>query len=75
MTNIILVLMISFLTTCLFVKSESISRADFPSGFAFGTASSAYQFEGAVNEGNKGDSIWDTFIRQPGEERLKFEGS
>ncbi|KAF9603118.1 hypothetical protein IFM89_033843 [Coptis chinensis] len=26
----------------------------------------AYQFEGAVNEGNKGDSIWDTFTRRPG---------
>ncbi|XP_050216002.1 putative beta-glucosidase 41 isoform X2 [Mercurialis annua] len=53
--------------TSLFVYSESItSRADFPQGFTFGTASSAYQFEGAVNEGNKGLSIWDTFTRQPG---------
>ncbi|KAI8557662.1 hypothetical protein RHMOL_Rhmol04G0027900 [Rhododendron molle] len=50
----------------LFVGSESISRADFPPGFVFGTASSAYQFEGAVDEGNKGPSIWDTFSRQPG---------
>ncbi|KAK8507376.1 hypothetical protein V6N12_072639 [Hibiscus sabdariffa] len=24
------------------------------------------QYEGAVNEGNKGDSIWDTFTRKPG---------
>ncbi|KAG8386226.1 hypothetical protein BUALT_Bualt03G0126900 [Buddleja alternifolia] len=49
------------------VKSESITgRDDFPDGFTFGTASSAYQFEGAVNEGNKGDSIWDTFTKKPG---------
>ncbi|KAK2984762.1 hypothetical protein RJ640_004587 [Escallonia rubra] len=57
---------ILFLLACLFMNSESISRGDFPEGFTFGTASSAYQFEGAVNEGNKGVSIWDTFIRQPG---------
>ncbi|XP_057766527.1 putative beta-glucosidase 41 isoform X2 [Salvia miltiorrhiza] len=48
------------------VVSQSISRDDFPHGFIFGTASSAYQFEGAANEGNKGQSIWDTFTRKPG---------
>ncbi|XXG76779.1 hypothetical protein AAC387_Pa08g1065 [Persea americana] len=47
-------------------NAGAISRADFPTGFVFGTASSAYQFEGAVNEGNKGMNIWDTFTRQPG---------
>ncbi|KAG0480266.1 hypothetical protein HPP92_011124 [Vanilla planifolia] len=50
----------------LFLSTEAISRANFPDGFVFGTASSAYQFEGAVDEGNKGDSIWDTFTRRPG---------
>ncbi|PIA58417.1 hypothetical protein AQUCO_00500383v1 [Aquilegia coerulea] len=50
----------------LLTNSKAISRGDFPDGFIFGTASSAYQFEGAVNEGNKGDSIWDTFTRRPG---------
>ncbi|XP_015897708.2 putative beta-glucosidase 41 isoform X1 [Ziziphus jujuba] len=55
-----------FLTTHFFSSGESLSRNDFPNGFVFGTASSAYQFEGAVNEGNKGASIWDTFTKQPG---------
>ncbi|XP_057973089.1 putative beta-glucosidase 41 [Malania oleifera] len=60
------ILVILFLITGAFANSESISRADFPDGFVFGTASSAYQFEGAAKEGNKGASIWDTFTRQPG---------
>ncbi|KAA3486775.1 Beta glucosidase 41 isoform 1 [Gossypium australe] len=47
-------------------SAQTVDRDDFPDGFIFGTASSAYQYEGAVNEGNKGDSIWDTFTRKPG---------
>ncbi|XP_039113976.1 beta-glucosidase 25 isoform X2 [Dioscorea cayenensis subsp. rotundata] len=59
------ILMLCLLSSSLII-SEAINRADFPDGFVFGTASSAYQFEGAVKEGNKGDSIWDTFTRRPG---------
>ncbi|CAL5043024.1 unnamed protein product [Urochloa decumbens] len=42
-------------------KPENISRSQFPKGFLFGTASSAYQYEGAVKEGGRGPSIWDTY--------------
>ncbi len=43
-----------------------VSRADFPPGFAFGTASASYQIEGAVHEDGRGPSIWDTFSHTAG---------
>ncbi|KFK27066.1 hypothetical protein AALP_AA8G330000 [Arabis alpina] len=63
---LVLFLFVFFFVSHHQVSSESISRANFPDGFVFGTASSAYQFEGAVSEGNKGQSIWDTFTKKPG---------
>ncbi|XP_075647170.1 beta-glucosidase 17-like isoform X5 [Castanea sativa] len=58
-----------FLYVLLFVVyffscTESLSRSDFPAGFIFGGASSAYQYEGAAFQHGKGPSIWDTFTRE-----------
>jgi beta-glucosidase len=43
-----------------------IPALEFPAGFVWGAATSAYQIEGATSADGRGTSIWDTFVRQPG---------
>ncbi|MBB5057136.1 beta-glucosidase [Granulicella aggregans] len=38
----------------------------FPTGFLWGSATASYQVEGGVNEGGRGQTIWDTFSHTPG---------
>jgi beta-glucosidase len=37
-----------------------------PSGFQIGTATAAFQIEGAARDGGRGDSVWDAFSAQRG---------
>jgi beta-glucosidase len=47
-------------------NSSHAQSADFPKGFLWGSATASYQVEGAVHDGGRGPSIWDTFSHTPG---------
>src|SRR5215468_2578402 len=38
----------------------------FPDGFLWGAATASYQIEGAVKEGGRGQTVWDTFSHTEG---------
>ena len=44
-------------------------QLSFPPGFAWGSASAAYQIEGAAMADGRGTSVWDTFAHAPGNVR------
>lgn len=52
------------------LDTGGLSRDSFPNGFVFGTASSAYQVEGMASKGGRGPSIWDDFVKVPGNRRF-----
>ncbi|XP_028272220.1 beta-klotho isoform X2 [Parambassis ranga] len=43
------------------LKNQSFIQDTFPSGFMWGTGTSAFQTEGAWNQDGKGTSVWDHF--------------
>ena len=47
-------------------KTDTIVASDFGTDFRWGTATAAFQVEGAVQEDGRGPSIWDTFTKRKG---------
>eukprot|EP00924_Labyrinthula_sp_SR-Ha-C_P004464 snap_masked-scaffold_1-processed-gene-1.17-mRNA-1 protein AED:0.16 eAED:0.16 QI:0/-1/0/1/-1/1/1/0/1031 len=50
----------------LVLSSFGVSYGQYPKDFLWGTATSAYQIEGAWDSDGKGPSIWDEFVRVEG---------
>ncbi|KAK1305666.1 Beta-glucosidase 6 [Acorus calamus] len=59
--RLVCLLLVIYGISSFFSSVSSLSRADFPSGFVFGTASSSFQYEGAVKEDGRGPTVWDKF--------------
>ena len=55
--------------------APSLMRHEFPAGFRWGCATSAYQIEGATSIDGRGESIWDRFCAQPGRIRDGSSGA
>ncbi|MFD5114447.1 GH1 family beta-glucosidase [Streptomyces sp. NPDC058391] len=55
--------------TAVDARPTTTTELRFPRGFRWGTATAAYQIEGAATEDGRTPSIWDTFSRTPGRVR------
>lgn len=79
-TNLLLVIFVfSFLQAvpsnpAMASKYDAASDRRLPPDFWWGTATAAYQIEGATAEGHRSPSIWDRFCKEPGKIRNNDTG-
>ena len=62
---VIAILSVSLSTTSAYSTEEPLLYDHFPDGFLWGTATAAFQIEGAWDEDGKSASVWDTFSADP----------
>merc|ERR1712038_451678 len=60
------ILLCSIALALAYSPEEELLYDSFPDDFLWGSATAAYQIEGAWNEDGKGPSIWDVFTKVPG---------
>lgn len=54
--------------------ARTLLPGEFPKGFLWGSATAAYQIEGAWNIDGRGESIWDRFAHTPGKVKQNANG-
>ena len=55
-------------------RVATLREGEFPKGFLWGSATAAYQVEGAWNTDGRGESIWDRFAHTPGKVKNDANG-
>merc|ERR1712241_93696 len=69
-TLALFLLAVAQLATC-YDPEEELLYDTFPDDFLWGTATAAYQIEGAWDEDGKGESIWDRFVHDTDAHHIK----
>ncbi|KAJ4836190.1 hypothetical protein Tsubulata_013725 [Turnera subulata] len=62
--------LVCLLALCTEPTSAGFNPSEFPNGFYFGSATSAFQVEGEANKSGRGPSVWDAYVHEQPERIL-----